>query len=269
MNIYSILTSKPHNSHYLRRYINFIEKQPQIQSGEIHHICPKAKDLFPEYKSLKLYAWNKIILSPRAHFIAHWILSKVYGKSQALCFWAFLNQTTPNRVNVKRNISINSKSYEIAKNKAKLQISKSKLGKPNTKNSEIKKNMVHAKNTKTNEVVLVTKEEFKRNKELVGIRKGLRNKYVPTEQYLNNLSEKMSGRIWMMKPENKNDRIFIKSNDVAYYCSIGYIVGFKSYDRSKHQKECPYCGKTCDATNYVRWHGDNCKSRNNGKIISH
>jgi hypothetical protein len=73
MTIYAIdniLSSKPHNSHYLKRYIWFIEScrilnEDYIGYTEKHHICPKAKDLFPEYKSLKKHPWNKVVLTPR------------------------------------------------------------------------------------------------------------------------------------------------------------------------------------------------------------
>ena len=62
MDIYSILSSKPHNPHYLNRYITFIEQCQQKNVDyhgyvENHHICQKADDMFPEYmikKELKL-----------------------------------------------------------------------------------------------------------------------------------------------------------------------------------------------------------------------
>jgi len=65
--IENILTSKPHNKHYLNRYLNFINvlsEQKAIKGEtEIHHICPKSSDLFPEYNSLKINPWNKINLT--------------------------------------------------------------------------------------------------------------------------------------------------------------------------------------------------------------
>jgi hypothetical protein len=83
MDIYSILASKPHNPHYLIRYIKFIEsccKKNTDYKGimEKHHICPKAKDMFPEYKCLKSNKWNLAKLTHRQHFIAHLILWKSY-----------------------------------------------------------------------------------------------------------------------------------------------------------------------------------------------
>ena len=98
MDIYGILLSKPHNIHHLQRYYRFIilckehnlknrivkksKKNPDGYYMETHHICPKAPDLFPEYKNLRVYAWNLVNLTARQHFIAHKMLYKVYGGSQ-------------------------------------------------------------------------------------------------------------------------------------------------------------------------------------------
>lgn len=83
MDIYSILASKPHNPHYLNRYITFIQncQRHNKREGEYyekHHICPKAVDMFPEYASFAINEWNKILLTHRQHFIAHLILWKTF-----------------------------------------------------------------------------------------------------------------------------------------------------------------------------------------------
>lgn len=90
IDIYTILSSKPHNPHYLKRYHRFIKyclnSNPVLSNDtytEIHHICPKAKDLFPEYTNLKTYSWNSIKLTARQHIVAHVILWKCYGGSQS------------------------------------------------------------------------------------------------------------------------------------------------------------------------------------------
>jgi hypothetical protein len=111
MDIYSILASKPHNPHYLHKYITFIEKcQLSKQEGylEIHHICPKAKDMFPEYKSFKENPWNKIALTARQHFIAHLFLWKSYPHSKS-CFEAIWSMKHQNK------IKVNSRIYESMK----------------------------------------------------------------------------------------------------------------------------------------------------------
>jgi hypothetical protein len=112
MDIYNILASKPHNPHYLNRYIRFVTRCQEknadyIGYTEKHHICPKASDMFPEYKCFKENPWNCAVLTARQHFIAHVILSKVYKSySMISAAWAMQN---------KNNIKINSKIYEILK----------------------------------------------------------------------------------------------------------------------------------------------------------
>ena len=80
-----ILKSKPHNKHFLDKYIKLI-KSFSYNNGnntkkEAHHILPKAKDMFPEYKSFKENPWNKILLTPRQHIICHICLAKAYPSS--------------------------------------------------------------------------------------------------------------------------------------------------------------------------------------------
>ena len=112
MDIYSVLSSKEHNSHYLNRYITFINKcqlKNKSYTGytERHHICPKAKDMFPEYNSFDLFPWNCAVLTLRQHFIAHMMLWKIYSNcSQTFAFWAMKQ---------KNNETLNSKIYEKLK----------------------------------------------------------------------------------------------------------------------------------------------------------
>jgi len=86
MNIYTILSSVPHNPHFLKRYYKFITSR-KTSEGEGHHICPKARDMFPQFTSFRLNPWNKILLTGREHYIAHLLLHKAYGKSQTRAFY--------------------------------------------------------------------------------------------------------------------------------------------------------------------------------------
>lgn len=131
MNIYSILCSKKHNSHYIQRYFKFIEccRKQKYNDGyyEIHHICPKSKDLFPEYSSFKENPWNKIKLTPRQHFICHYLLHKSYGGGQSYSFWCMCNKQK-NKHQEQRYSKINSRIYEKVKQEA-LKVHNSKKGK--------------------------------------------------------------------------------------------------------------------------------------------
>lgn len=98
MNYLNILKSKPHNPHYLNKYIKFIEScksknslSENLGQTEIHHICPKADDLFPEFINLKKNPWNSIILTTHQHILAHVILWKTYGGSQLTSLYYMLN----------------------------------------------------------------------------------------------------------------------------------------------------------------------------------
>lgn len=102
INIYAILESKPNNPHYLKRYYKFIQFCQEINQNideneymEEHHICPKAEDLFPEYKSFKHNPWNKINLTFRQHIICHLMLAKAYRKSQIYALYFLLKIANP------------------------------------------------------------------------------------------------------------------------------------------------------------------------------
>jgi len=110
MDIYLILSSKPHNSHYLNKYIRFIRNcqlKNQNYRGytERHHICPKATDMFPEYSSFGCHPWNCATLTARQHFIAHMILWKVYNnESMTRAFGVMSNYFTIKNSRIYQNI---------------------------------------------------------------------------------------------------------------------------------------------------------------------
>lgn len=112
--IIEVLTSKPHNIHYLNRYVKFIQyciKTNNYDNNSIkyedHHICPKADDLFPEYKNLNVYSWNKAKLTTRQHIVAHVLLWKAYPNfpSQMIALEYMIVEFPDNR-NIPTAISI-------------------------------------------------------------------------------------------------------------------------------------------------------------------
>jgi len=113
--IQTILASKPHNPHYLKRYLSFIEGCREKNSGykgyaENHHICPKAKTMFPEYKCFRKNPWNRAVLTARQHYIAHILLARAYGGAM----WIALDRMTQfsKDHDNNRNYFISSKIYE-------------------------------------------------------------------------------------------------------------------------------------------------------------
>lgn len=154
MDIYSILASKPHNSHYLNRYITFIEncqRKNVDREGyvEKHHICPKAKDMFPQYASFNKHPWNCAKLTARQHFIAHMLLWKAYkNRSMTRAFGVMCNY----------NEIKNSKIYESLKIDYHTLLSKQMIGTVSVKvDGEVKR---------------IPKKEFDKNSSIFGHTKG-------------------------------------------------------------------------------------------------
>lgn len=104
-----LIHNHPKNLHFLNRYIKFISTRSGIlvkNKTHLHHILPKAMDMFPQFSDLKKFQWNGIYLTPREHFIAHWILSKAFpGSSQTRAFYHMTNIL----------ITKKSRQYELAR----------------------------------------------------------------------------------------------------------------------------------------------------------
>lgn len=107
--IYNTLSSKPHNTHYLTRYIKFIENRNIIrvlEYKENHHILPIS--ICPEYAKV---TWNKIFLTPREHLIAHYIFAKAIGGKHWFSVNMMLNCNNPYQYRKAFN-KLNSRLFE-------------------------------------------------------------------------------------------------------------------------------------------------------------
>lgn len=101
-----LLLTKTNNTNLVRRYIRFIEKF-KTEIGDRHHILPKSTDMFPEFKNLSKNSWNCVVLDKRSHFIAHWMLARIFpNSSQSLAFYHMSNY------NKKRNSRLYAICYE-------------------------------------------------------------------------------------------------------------------------------------------------------------
>jgi hypothetical protein len=89
--IYAIISTKPHNAHFLKRYVKFIQfckeknSTQSLDYTEQHHICPKASDMFPEYIDLIENKWNSVHLTARQHITAHILLWKAFPNITSTC----------------------------------------------------------------------------------------------------------------------------------------------------------------------------------------
>lgn len=178
--IIELLKSKPHNTHYLKRYVKFINScqiknldLPIETYFETHHILPKSKDSFPEYQDLRKYRWNAVKLTARQHIIAHIILWKVYVGTQFLpVYYMLVHNTNPD----KRKECV--KIYEIKSSlisELKTFYRKERQGKGIYKDSNGNRFFLHRDDPKIQELDLVgNKTGFKfseESKQIMSFRK--------------------------------------------------------------------------------------------------
>lgn len=158
--IIELLKSKSHNHHHLNRYIRFIDSckiknldLPFNTYFETHHILPKAKDMFYEYKDLRKYNWNAIKLTARQHIIAHIMLWKVYGGRQFLpLYYMIINNTnTEKRKETIKIYNVRSKLVSVLKELYKEE----RKGKGIYKDSNNNKYFLHKDDPKIQELNLV------------------------------------------------------------------------------------------------------------------
>lgn len=206
INIYQILSSKPHNPHYLKRYYKFIlacsqanslKSKEELGYTEKHHICPKAKDLFPEYESFSKFKWNISILTRPQHLVAHHILYKCFGGSMWFALDAMLNKGCMQeifndvQIRIKMRVALASnfiKTRPSIKGKCNAKLPdgtclghKVDVNDPRFATGELlkagKRGFVAAIDVSTGKTAQVTIEEFNLSENLVGVMKG----YTPAE----------------------------------------------------------------------------------------
>lgn len=212
MDIYLILSSKPYNSHHLNKYINFIEKCQQKNKGfegytEKHHICPKAKDMFPEYTDLKENPWNCAILTARQHFIAHTMLCKVYKGvySVVSAAWAMKH---------KNGMMMTSRAYE------KLKLDFSRIS------SEAQKDICTLKDESGN-IIKIHKDDLKRFPNLKGLSYG---KVTVKDLYGNTMQVEVDD----LRYKNGDLAPFMKGKLFVKINGITTLIESSNYDPSIH-----------------------------------
>jgi len=155
--------------------------------------------------------------------------------------------------------------------------------------SKARKNKVVALNTTTNKKIVVTKEEFDKNENLVGHTKGFvvvtengkdffqvdkndkRYKngelYPPSKNLIMALNIKTNEKIVVTKEEfDKNENLVghTKGSKQSIESNLKRSNTLKGRKPSKSvidKIKCPYCEKIGNIANMKRWHFDNCKNK--------
>lgn len=229
-----LIETVPHNKHYLFRYLRFIESiqklgDRNLEYSERHHILPES--IFKEYKNLKKYPWNCVVLSYREHLLAHLILKRCFilpEHIKSMCSAYVFMLGGPKRDLSK--LGSRSKIYErdrkewfLSKTKhlfrkskeTRRKISESKKGLPGTFLGK-----THTEETK-----------LKLSKAKLGKKTGPRS-----EETKRKIGEGNRGKIMSEEAKEK----ISKSHNVVYTC--------------------PHCLKTGGRL-LLRWHFDHCRDR--------
>lgn len=240
IDIYNILSSKPHNTHYLNRYYKFIlsfQHQIKIEGvTELHHICPKSKKLFPEYSKLKDHIWNGVHLTFRQHYIAHLLLWKTYHGEQTQAFRLMCLRS--NTSNVKQ-----SKLYE----KVKLEcISNLKTNNPNASGYYSKQSWKQSSDAR----------KINQSKIMSNNNKIYKSKPKETRYYKCSYCNEDLIRIEFIHHKSK----------LNYYCNAKcrniFTLHLGKNRKINHKlKICPHCSVSGKGPNMTRYHFDNCKHK--------
>lgn len=233
------------NHFYCTRYINFIKSRTRTDGlndySEDHHILPKANTLFPEYASFNENPWNKAVLTPREHFIAHWMLWKAVGNFMA---YAFLAMNRTNKVQT-RYFNLSSKVYaELRKDMARVQANRHISKETRQRMSESQKHREKITcphcNTTTNQLN-AKKYHFDKCKSITKV-----NKHIVKQNH----------DIVMCPHCGKEGK---EQGMLASHFDNCYIVRGE-YRKITTEVECPHChkiGKDCNM--FREYHFDNCE----------
>lgn len=192
---------------YQKIYNNLIatRKNRGLLEGytEKHHILPKSLG------GDKTDSNNLIVLTAREHFLAHFLLAKIYGGNQ----WLAIQRMRGNK-----GFYANSRLYEIARKNLSIQVSLRFLGKPKTEEQKQKMSASATGKPKSQEAIekvrkaLIGKKPSE--KSLLALKAGRHLAWTPPAQ--KKKSEKTKG---VPRPYAKNSRFSIAA------CSAGGKAG--------------------------------------------
>jgi hypothetical protein len=229
--------------HYLKRYIKFIFKCIEYNENntldytEKHHILPKANNLWPQYSDFNKFEWNKAILTARQHFLAHYMLAKIYNGAMwyAASFILYVN-----------GVKINSRIHE--------ELKKQKAN--NTLVYDYKKAWEKRAVTLQNKYGEGIDNAFKAEPVKDKIKLTLLSKYgvdnCSKSEEIKEKKRKTTLINYGVDHHNKLDRYKQKLSKT-----------FKETHKNMEAKQCPYCNKKIKGSNFNRWHNENCKNNPN------
>jgi hypothetical protein len=244
---------------YLEEYYKIIEHNKIVdkksQYCEKHHIIPKS--LGGDDKK-----YNIVYLTAKDHFKCHVLLTKftigIDNGKMWNAVWRMMNKQSHNQ---QRDYLFTEKEYEQARiNHAKAQSERmSKTNNPfygKTHTEETKQKMSALKKGKTYEEIFgkeyAVEMRDKRKNETTGKKRSLETKEKISQ---NKLGKKRDPEL--MKAIGLKNRGKLRDAETVEKMRLKREAG---------KQTCKHCSKTCILTNYKRWHGENCKHKNDLEI---
>jgi hypothetical protein len=183
--------------HYKNKYIKIVkylsERKEIPKIFEEHHILPSC--LFPEYKNFKEYPENKLCITPREHFILHWILSKAFGGKLLYAYNMMANSfsKTHNRSYfISRSMYENIRKEMILNNPSKTDNVKEKISKKakdRWENKDFKEKQLQRLSSQDNKTMISNQfKDFYSNEENRKKRSELQTELWKNENYRNKVS---------------------------------------------------------------------------------
>jgi hypothetical protein len=251
--------------HYENIYTSLIKTRQQLQRTknndsllEKHHILPKSLGGDDSKENL-------VLLTPREHYLAHWLLYKIHtSTNKAKMAYAFFKMCS-NNPNQKRNIT--SRQFERAKtamanscsginhpnygkkmsDKQRNEISKRQTG---TTNSMYGKTPWNKGLTKeTNSILAIMGDKQKGISKHVGRRHSEETKQKLSKSHTGKkLSEETKQKLSAINKGKKVSKEAIEKVAAALRGKTHPVIS------------CPHCNKSGGHSAMFRWHFDNCKS---------
>jgi len=233
------------------------EAKALFRYTEYHHILPesigglKTKD-------------NMVFLTPREHFICHWLLTKMtVGNYKAKMIYALNGMKRNNKHQDRYTTKISSRVYAHNKILSAKQHSEFMKGRvPPNKGVPMSEEQKVAIGIRNKGRVKTQEEIDKRVAKVTGQKR--------TPQQRENMSHGMTGILKGPMSQEEKDKRSRALKNKPKPSGFGDKVAVRMRDsftknnpnkREDLKKLCPHCGIKTGPTNYTRWHGDNCRSK--------
>jgi hypothetical protein len=259
------------NKFYSKVYFSTIEKAVQrgwkkARGRERHHIIPQSLGGSNDKSNL-------VYLSCREHFLCHWLLVKMTeGEYYHKMVYALMGMRAGNKHQIRYQTLFTARVYEkyrIEHSEYHSKLMKSKNLVPWNKGGveitdEHRENLRKAARTRNIDPVKQAEGQLKRIAKVTGQKRSEETKKLMSLQATGKPKGPMSEEQKQIRSAKQKGIAKPKGfgNKVAERMKKEFSLNNPNR-RPDLQKICEHCNKTVGPSNYTRWHGNNCKLKEN------